>query len=104
MYKILLCCSSGLTTSKLVSAMKEEAAKQSIDTIVWAVNQTAVELSWSDADCVLVAPQNESEYKRVKDAVRETIPVGLIAKEDFINMNGKTVLDSAIELIENRRL
>ena len=81
MYKILLCCRSGLTTSKLVNSMKEEAINQNIDAIVWTVGQHALDVSCFDADCILVAPQNEYEYKKVR-----------------------SVLNNAVELIENTRL
>ena len=63
--RFLLCCRSGLTTSKLVNSMKEEAASQNIDAIVWTVGQHALDSSCFDADCILVAPQNEFEYKKL---------------------------------------
>ena len=88
MYKILLCCRSGLTTSKLVNSMKKEAASQNIDAIVW----------------ILVAPQNEFEYKKVKSVVNDIIPVSIIDCDDFTRMDGKAVLNNAVELIENTRL
>ena len=90
MYKILLCCRSGLTTSKLVNSMKEEAASQNIDAIVWTVGQHA--------------PQNEFEYKKVKSVVNDIIPVSIIDCDDFTKMDGKAVLNNAVELIENTRL
>lgn len=104
MYKILLCCRSGLTTSKLVNSMKEEAASQNIDAIVWTVGQHALDSSCFDADCILVAPQNEFEYKKVKSVVNDIIPVSIIDCDDFTRMDGKDVLNNAVELIENTRL
>ena len=35
MYKILLCCASGLTTSMLVNAMKKDAKEKNIDVMIW---------------------------------------------------------------------
>ena len=104
MYKILLCCRSGLTTSKLVNSMKEEAINQNIDAIVWTVGQHALDVSCFDADCILVAPQNEYEYKKVRSVVNNIIPVGIINCDDFTKMDGKAVLNNAVELIENTRL
>lgn len=104
MYKILLCCTSGLTTSMLVDAMKKEADNQKIDVMIWTVGQNAVEMSWADADCLLVAPQNEVEYIKVKEVVNNVIPVSLIDSDDFAKMNGKAVLDYAIKLIDEARL
>ena len=57
-----------------------------------------------DADCILVAPQNEYEYKKVRSVVNDIIPVGIINCDDFTKMDGKAVLNNAVELIENTRL
>ena len=37
MYKILLCCVSGVTTNKLVNAVKESAKQKDIKVMCWAV-------------------------------------------------------------------
>ena len=99
MYKILLCCTSGLTTSMLVDAMKKEAAKQTVEVMVWAVAASAIELSWADADCIMVAPQNTGDFEKVKSIVKTSIPVEEINDIDFSKMDGKAVLNRAIELI-----
>ena len=52
MYKILLCCVSGVTTNKLVKAVKESAKQKDIKVMCWAVGSKSVGLSWADADCV----------------------------------------------------
>lgn len=101
MYKILLCCTSGLTTSMLVNAMKKEAAKQTLDVLVWTVAASAIELSWADADCIMVAPQNTGDLEKVKSIVKTSIPVETINGIDFSKMDGKAVLNRAIELIVN---
>lgn len=100
MYKILLCCSAGMTTNMLINAMKEEAKKENINVMIWAVAKTAVELSWADADCILVAPQIAESLTKVREMVTTNIPVELINSEDFSKMNGKKVLDFAISLIK----
>ena len=51
MYKILLCCVSGVTTNKLVNAVKESAKQKDIKVMCWAVGSKSVGLSWADADC-----------------------------------------------------
>ena len=99
MYKILLCCTSGITTSMLVDAMKKEAVNQTIDVMVWAMAASAIELSWADADCIMVAPQNTSDLEKVQSIVKTSIPVEAISGVDFSKMDGKAVLNRAIELI-----
>ena len=83
MYKILLCCASGLTTSMLVNAMKKDAKEKNIDVMIWAVAESAIDLSWADADCILVAPQNAGDLEKV----------------NFSKMDGQAVLEQAIEMI-----
>ena len=78
MYKILLCCASGLTTSML---------------------ESAIDLSWADADCILVAPQNAGDLEKVKGIVNSSIPVASIDGVNFSKMDGQAVLEQAIEMI-----
>lgn len=100
MYKILLCCSAGITTSMLVNSMKKEAQKAGIDVMIWAVAESAIELSWADADCILVAPQATASLPKIHNLVKSNIPVETIDGVDFSKMDGKTVLKDAIALIE----
>ena len=67
--------------------------------MVWAVAASAIELSWADADCIMVAPQNTNDLKKVKSIVKTSIPVEEIDDINFSKMDGKAVLNRAIELI-----
>ena len=95
MYKILLCCVSGVTTNKLVNAVKESAKQKDIKVMCWAVG-----LSWADADCVLLAPQSASELSKIEEMVHGVIPCALINDGDFASMNGDAVLNQALDLIK----
>ena len=55
--KILLACSSGMSTSLLVNKMKEAATEQSVEAEIWAVGQAEVETEMPKADVVLFGPQ-----------------------------------------------
>lgn len=99
MYKILLCCASGLTTSMLVNAMKKDAKEKNIDVMIWAVAESAIDLSWADTDCILVAPQNAGDLEKVKGIVNSSIPVASIDGVNFSKMDGQAVLEQAIEMI-----
>ena len=89
MYKILLCCVSGVTTNKLVNAVKESAKQKDIKVMCWAV-----------ADCVLLAPQSASELSKIEEMVHGVIPCALINDGDFASMNGDAVLNQALDLIK----
>ena len=100
MYKILLCCVSGVTTNKLVKAVKESSKQQDIKVMSWAVGSKSVGLSWADADCVLLAPQAASELSKFEEMVHGVIPCALINENDFVEMNGEAVLNQALDLIK----
>ena len=87
MYKILLCCVSGVTTNKLVNAVKESAKQKDIKVMCWAVGSKSVGLSWADADCVLLAPQSASELSKIEEMVHGVIPCALINDGDFASMS-----------------
>ncbi|MFV0396271.1 MAG: PTS sugar transporter subunit IIB [Coprobacillaceae bacterium] len=99
MYKILICCSAGMTSSMLVSAVKEEATKQDVEVMVWTAAKTAVSLSWADADCILLAPQIASALSEIKDLTNGKVPVEVIDSEKFSNMDGKAVLKQALSMM-----
>ncbi|WRK55628.1 PTS sugar transporter subunit IIB [Coprobacillaceae bacterium CR2/5/TPMF4] len=61
--------------------------------------ESAISHSWTDADCVLVAPQNAGEIEDIKGIVNNTIPVDVIDSDNFVKMNGQAVLDQAINLV-----
>ena len=82
MYKILLCCVSGVTTNKLVNAVKESAKQKDIKVMCWAVGSKSVGLS------------------KIEEMVHGVIPCALINDGDFASMNGDAVLNQALDLIK----
>ncbi len=100
MYKILLCCSSALTTSMLVANLKRECDNQNIEAMIWAVGETGVSMSWPDADIVLLAPQIRYFKDLIEKEVNGQIPVQVIDGMDFSTLNAKNILKQAITAIE----
>lgn len=100
MYKILVCCSAGLTASMLVNSMRKEAQNQNKDVMIWTAAQTAARHSVAEADCILVAPQVASSVTELKGFVNEKVPVAVIDSQDFSNMDGKAVLQYAFSLLD----
>ena len=88
MYKILLCCVSGVTTNKLVNAVKESAKQKDIKVMCWAVGSKSV------------GPQSASELSKIEEMVHGVIPCALINDGDFASMNGDAVLNQALDLIK----
>lgn len=102
MYKILFCCRAGVTTNMLVYSVKEEAHNRNLDAMVWAVAESALELTYADADVIFLAPQTAGSVETVKKMVNGLCPVEVINQDDFAKMDAGAVLDRAIQLIEKK--
>ncbi|MGX8680626.1 MAG: PTS sugar transporter subunit IIB [bacterium] len=94
--KILLCCRAGVTSNMFAAALKDEAAKQGLEVMVWAAAETAVEYSIDQADIVLVTPQLRSSLTKFEDLADSDTPVIMISEEDFGSFNVEKVLKEAL--------
>ncbi len=65
MKNILLACSSGMSTSLLVSKMEEAAAAQNLEVKIWAVGQDKAIADMEKADVLLIGPQMRFMKKKV---------------------------------------
>ncbi len=63
MKRILLACSSGMSTSLLVTKMQNYASSIGEEAEIWAVGQDKAKEAMKDADVVLIGPQM-SFFKR----------------------------------------
>ncbi|GAA5416019.1 PTS system cellobiose-specific EIIB component [Paraliobacillus ryukyuensis] len=100
MKKILLACSSGMSTSLLVSKMEEEAKARGIDTKIWAVAQHQAPTAMEEADVLLIGPQMRFMKKKFAKTAEEVgIPLDVIDPVAYGRVDGKAVLDKALELI-----
>lgn len=98
--KILLVCSSGMSTSLLVSKMREAAKKQGINVEIDATGASQIEKS-TDVDVVLLGPQVRYLLNDMrKEMESKGIPVDVINNLDYGTMNGEKVLNFAISLMK----
>lgn len=98
---VLLCCSTGMSTSILAKEMRTVIQEKKLDYKVAAVSVTQIKLYIEKADIVLVAPQNIAEYDMVRALGNlHNISVLLIGREEYGNMNGEMI----IELLEQKRI
>lgn len=99
--KILLACSSGMSTSLLVNKMKQAAQDQGIDAEIWAVGQGEVVEEMKKADVLLFGPQMRFLKKRFDPIGKEQgIPVEVIPPVQYGRCDGPGVLKMATDLIE----
>lgn len=101
MINILLACSSGMSTSLLVSKMEEEAKERGIDAEIWAVAQDKAEENMKKADVLLIGPQMRFMKKKLGEIGEGLgIPVDSIDPVAYGRVDGDAVLDMALELLD----
>lgn len=98
---ILLACSSGMSTSLLVSKMKEAAEKEGIEANIWAASQDKAMVEIEKADVLLIGPQMRFMKKKFSKVADEAgVPLDVIDPILYGRVDGKAVLEKALALIE----
>ncbi|ANB55824.1 oligo-beta-mannoside-specific phosphotransferase enzyme IIB component [Anoxybacillus sp. B7M1] len=103
MKKILLACSSGMSTSLLMTKMQAYAKEIGEEVEIWAVGQDQAKKEMEKADVVLIGPQMSFlKGELQKEAQKYGIPVEVIDMVAYGLADGKKVYEQAIKLIEER--
>lgn len=103
MKKIVLFCSAGMSTSLLVTKMREAAEKKGDEADIDAYSISELNEKIKDADIVLIGPQIRYEEGNVKKAVDGRIPVDVIDMKDYGTMNGDAVYSQAVKLMDEHQ-
>ncbi|MCG1027096.1 PTS sugar transporter subunit IIB [Virgibacillus halodenitrificans] len=101
MKNILLACSAGMSTSLLVSKMKEAAEAKGVEASIWAVAQDKAPKEMEKADVLLIGPQMrfmKKKFSVIADKVG--IPLDVIDPMAYGRVDGEAVLTKALELME----
>lgn len=97
--KILLACSSGMSTSLMVNKMKAAAEAQGLDDEIWAVGQSEVDNNLEKCDVLLVGPQMRMLKAKIEGKAGEMgVPVEIIPPQVYGMVDGEKVLAMAHEL------
>lgn len=100
MKKILLCCAAGMSTSLLVNKMKAAATEKGIEVEIWAAPLEKAKEEFPKADVVLLGPQVKYALPEAKKLADENnINIDVINMTDYGMMNGKKVLETALNLL-----
>jgi len=100
MKKIMLCCSSGMSTSLLVKKMQEEAARRGLEAEIRAYGASEFEVQMPQYQVVLLGPQVKYMLPDMQGrAAEHGIPVDVINMMDYGMQRGDKVLDHALSLI-----
>ncbi len=99
---IMLACAMGMSTSLLVTKMKDAAKAQGKNYKIWAVDIESIE-DEQDYDVILIGPQVSHRIEEVKDMLDgRKIPIQVIERYAYGKCDGAAVLTMAEKMIESR--
>jgi len=99
MIKIVLFCSTGLSTNLLIRKMENAAEGKDIEISVQSYPESLMKKYIKDADVVLVGPQVKHAITEIKEECdRYQIPLEVISTRDYGYMDGEKVLNQALRL------
>lgn len=101
MFRIMLCCSAGMSTSLLVRKMVEAAQERGLEVEIDAYGVAEFDSQFPRYQVVLLGPQVKYMLKMLSEkAAAQDIPVQPIDPMDYGMQRGEKVLDFALSLIE----
>ena len=101
MFRIMLCCSAGMSTSLLVRKMVEEAESRGLPMKIEAYGVSEFDIQFPNYQVVLLGPQVKYMLNTLSEkAATQGIPVKAIDMMDYGMQRGDKVLDYALSLIE----
>jgi len=100
MKRILLACSSGMSTSLLVTKMKAHADSIGDEAEIWAVGQDQAKKEMANADVVLIGPQMSFLKGGLqKEATKYGIEVEVIDMQAYGLADGQKAYEQALTLM-----
>lgn len=103
MYNILLVCSAGMSTSLLVTKMKQAAKEKELEVNIRAIAEADLKNNVDNSDVLLLGPQVRYLLSKVRSLMQDRgVPVDVINSVDYGMMNGVKVLEQAISMIEGK--
>ena len=99
MIRIKLFCASGMSTSVLVSKMREAAKTKGVECEINAYPESQIDQHLDSMDVALLGPQVGYTLPKAKQTCGAVgVPVDVIPMQDYGMMNGEKVLDFAIKI------
>ncbi|MFN6671950.1 PTS sugar transporter subunit IIB [Enterococcus gallinarum] len=102
-YNILLVCAGGMSTSLLVTKMKQAAEEQRIEVKIQAMAEvTAKKYIFEEkVDLVMLGPQIRFEKASFEEKLKNmSTKLAIIDMADYGSMDGEKVLNTAVNLLE----
>ena len=98
--KILLCCAAGMSTSLLVTKMKQDAAARNLDVDIEALPINEGMDKVDQVDVILLGPQVGYSKANFEKVANGRIDVLVIPMADYGRMNAKKINDEAMAHIK----
>lgn len=96
---ILIVCGGGASSSFIAQNVQREGIARGMDITVDAISETELEDYAEGRDAVLAGPHLKYLEESLREVVDEyNVPFDFIAEADYATMNGKNILDRAIEI------
>lgn len=102
MKNIVIFCGAGMSSSLLVTKVREAAQKVNLECNINAYSLMLAETKGKDADCILVGPQVRLSIDKLKTQFPNT-PIEMIDMEAYGLMNGMAVLKQAVRMIKQAK-
>ena len=102
MKKLLLVCEAGMSTNMLVNKMKECVRLKNIEVDIEALPISECKDIINDVDAVLLSPQVRFQMPQVNALVNGRVPVKAIDVILYGTMDGKVILEQALNLLDKR--
>lgn len=102
MKNILLACAGGMSTSMLVTRMVEHAVTINANVNINALGivEAKGKIKNNEVDIVLLAPQVRFQKSELEALASGKIPVVVIEMKEYGAMNGKVVLETALNILQ----
>lgn len=101
--KIKLFCNAGMSTSMLVTKMRNSAKERNLDVEITAFPESKLEKETDDCDVALLGPQVKFLLGRAKKICDpKGIPVAAINIQDYGLMKGEKLLNMAMKMFEEK--
>lgn len=97
---ILIICSSGMSSSVLVSNMQEAALKLNVPAKIEALGRDESSQISLNYDVILLAPQVRYQKDRFLRMTNNAIPIEIIDTVAYGTLNGEKVIKQAIEILQ----
>lgn len=99
---IILTCNEGMSTSIMANKMRKYAEECGYALNVYAINIGRIEEEYQKADLILLGPQVVYMQESIIKNIDNACPVMAINAEYFSKLDGKSAIEDAVVILNNR--